>query len=192
MCISKYAFSFSSFVFKNDLTSESLSFSHLWLWLMYILMCFAIIWSISKKKYRSHKLATFKELIFTDILIQLMFEDIWIDSNRSFISVIERRLERSVSKSVESDTTSQEGIIKVSQRLCWHCFYLQKITFLTKPYRIWLGLTLKINRILTAVKGMTRSMPAHNKHLVQVNLAGLCELKMSKILYLKGHGGWVC
>ncbi len=45
---------------------------------------------------------------------------------------------------------------------------------------------------------MTRSMPAHNKHLVQVNLAaGLCELKMSKILFrinedfrsLEGHGG---
>ena len=96
-------------------------------------------------------------IVCVGILTQLTFEDIWIGSNRSPITVIERRLGRLVSKSVESGTTSQEGIIEVGQNnrgLCWHCFYLQKITFLTEPYRIWLGLTLKINRILTAVKGI--------------------------------------
>ncbi len=70
-------------------------------------------------------------------------------------SVIKHRLERSVSKSVESDTTLQKDIIKMSQNnreLCWHCFYLQKIMFLMKSYWIWLELILKINRILTAIK----------------------------------------
>ncbi len=97
-------------------------------------------------------------IVCVDILIQLTFEDIWIDSNQSFTSVIERRLERSVFKSVESGTTLQKGIIKNNRELCWHCFYLQKIIFLTKSYHIWLGLTLKINRILTAVKGISRRL----------------------------------
>ncbi len=153
MRISKYAFSSSSSVSENDLTLESLSFPHLWLWLTYILVCFAIIWSISEEKYRPHKPAASKGLIFAGILTQLTFEGIWIGSNRSPVTVIGRRLGRSVPRSVESGTTSQEGIIQNNRGLCWHCFYLQKITFLTQPYHIWLGLTLKIIRILTAARG---------------------------------------
>ena len=71
-------------------------------------------------------------IVCIDILIQLTFEDIWINSNRSSTTVIERRLEWSVSKSVESDTTSQKDIIEMSKNnkeLCWHCFYLQKTRF---------------------------------------------------------------
>jgi len=108
------------------------------------------------------------------ILTQLTFEGIWIGSNRSPTTVIERRLERSVPKSVESGTTSQEGIIEVGQNnrgLCWHCFYLQKITFLTKPYRIWLRLTLKINRILTAAKGIeSKEFPEISLRIVAADL----------------------
>ncbi len=93
-------------------------------------------------------------VVCVGILTQLTFEGIWIGSKRSPTTVIERRLGRSVPKSVESGTTSQEGIIKNNKGLCWRCFYLQKITFLTEPYHIWLGLTLKINRRQTAAKGI--------------------------------------
>jgi len=71
--------------------------------------------------------------------------------------VIGRRLGRSVPKSVESGTTSQEGIIEVGQNdkgALLTLFLFTKNNLLTEPYRIWLALTLKINRILTAVKGI--------------------------------------
>ncbi len=92
------------------------------------------------------------------ILTQLTFEGIWIGSNRSPTTVIGRKLGRSVPKSVDTGTISQEGILievgKNKRGLCWYCFYLQNITFLTEPYHIWLGSTLKINRRQTAVKGI--------------------------------------
>ncbi len=179
MCISKYIFSFSFSVFENDLTLKSLSFSHLWLWLMYILMCFAIIWSILKKKYKLHKLVTSKELIFADILLQLMFENIWIDLNQLSVIVIKHKLKWSVFRSVESDTTSQKDIIQNNKRLCWHCFYLQKIIFLTQSYHIWLELILKINRRQTAVKEIFEQA---QQRLSNVQLAAerICTSKQVK------------
>ncbi len=43
---------------------------------------------------------------------------------------------------------NSQGGVRVSASY----FYLQKIAFLTEPYHIWLGSTLKINRRQTAVK----------------------------------------
>ena len=66
-------------------------------------------------------------VVCVGILTQLTFEGIWIGSNRSPTTVIGRRLGRSVPKSVESGTTSQEGIlieVGKNNRLCWYCFYL--------------------------------------------------------------------
>ena len=46
--------------------------------------------------------------------------------------------------------------------------YLQTITFLTEPYHIWLGLTLKINRRQTAVKGIPSIRSVFFEHMSKV------------------------
>ena len=101
-------------------------------------------------------------VVCVGILTQLTFEGIWIGSNRSPTTVIERRLGWSVPKSVESGTTSQEGIlIEVGKNnrgplgalLILFLFTKNNLFDRALPH-IWLGSTLKINRRQTAVKGI--------------------------------------
>ena len=129
-------------------------------------------------------------VVCVGILTQLTFEGIWIGSNRSPTTVIGRRLGQSVPKSIESGTTSQEGILievgKNNRGLCWYCFYLQKITFLTEPYHIWLGSTLKINRRQTAVKGIEKDRGG----IATVDFHSLFQRKELVVHWKGNNGSW--
>ncbi len=66
MRILKYIFSFDSFMFKNNLTL-TFFFSFITLINVYINLFYYYL-KYFKKIYKSYKLATFKELIFINIL----------------------------------------------------------------------------------------------------------------------------